>query len=101
MQERNLSGDGLPCKQKVGFLFKRTCGRIDRTGCRYCQGQVQATNAYDDPYFHDRSMYNGYGRYDRGYWSNEYYDRHQFTDADSRAVVSQKDSDFEQRLDAS
>lgn len=109
-------GDDLPCKVKVGFLFKRTCGRMDRVGCEVCHGQpipvnAMTTNRDYDPYWHDRSMYNDYGRYDRNYWYSDRYstlndpnynnNQQQFTDADSAAVGNNMDSDFEQRLDAS
>lgn len=87
--------DSLPCKYKVGFLFKRICGRLSRLGCTYCQGQPIREDqlvggAGYDPYFRDRSLY---------YSDHHYY--HDFTDYDARSLAHERDTDYENDLDAS
>ncbi len=97
--------DDLPCQARVGFLFKRTCGRMSRVGCPYCKGQPlpRRTDTWGsgyDPYFTDRSMYRGYGNYSRGYWGNDYY-MNDFRDSDRRSFHHESDTNYEQDLDAS
>lgn len=97
--------DSIPCKVMVGFLFKRRCGRLNRVGCPYCKGQVLPGNTDTwqpdrDPYFMDRSMYPGYGTYDRS-WSNSYIGTDDFTDYDGQSLVAEEDTDYERDLEAS
>ncbi|MBX9720503.1 MAG: hypothetical protein K2X81_03820 [Candidatus Obscuribacterales bacterium] len=89
--------DSLPCKYKVGFLFKRICGRMDRAGCKFCEGGSitpgsNLNNSNNDPYFRDRNMY-----YNDYYYSN----RHNFTDSDASSLSVEQDTDYETDLDAS
>jgi len=89
------SFDSLPCKYKVGFLFKRVCGRTTRIGCPHCKGgplpqDSSVNNASYDPYYRDRSYY-----YDDRYNQND------FTDYDARRVSREQDTDYETDLDAS
>lgn len=97
--------DDLPCQAQIGFLFKRTCGRMTRVGCPYCKGQPlpkssDTWNSDYDPYFNQRSMYKGYGNYSSGSWGSNYH-RYNFTDADSNAVRHERNANFEKDLDAS
>lgn len=98
------------CDRKVGFLFKRRCGRTSRVGCPYCD---QATTTAD-PYFYDEyTYYPGYGTYGRGYWGHSYYvNRHHyyydaergrtdFTEADAAAFEAENDQDYEMDMGAS
>ncbi|MBD0336780.1 MAG: hypothetical protein ICV62_14925 [Cyanobacteria bacterium Co-bin13] len=107
-QNEGLGPEG--CDRKVGFLFKRRCGRTSREDCPYCNGG-QSTN---DPYFYDEySAYPGYGTYSRGYWGHSYYaHRHDpgyysgrgqadFTEADAAAFESENDQDYEMDMGAS
>lgn len=100
---------GETCQNRVGFLFKRTCGRTSPTGCRYCRGTGVLSN---DIFYNDYdSYYPGYGRY--RYWGSSYYsnrhnyyydrdsERMAFTEADSAAFEEEADMDFEQDLEAS
>ena len=98
--------DDLPCKVQIGFLFKRTCGRISRVGCQYCKGQAIPRNSNtwtqeDDPYFYDRNYYLGYGNYGGGWGSQSWSDRNDFTQGDSKSVQSAQDADFERDLGGS
>lgn len=98
------------CDRKVGFLFKRRCGRTSRVGCPYCE-DGQSTN---DPYFYtEYNAYPGYGIYQRGYWGHDYYahryssgyysnqGRADFTEADAAAFESENDRDYEMDMGAS
>ena len=101
--QSNDPNDDLPCKAQIGFLFKRTCGRMDRSGCDFCKGRPisRRTNTWErqyDPYYNDRSYYYGYGNYSSGHWGSGYYDRHDFTDADTRSVRTEHDTDYMQDL---
>lgn len=106
MQQPSDPDDNLPCKAQIGFLFKRTCGRMDRTGCQFCKGRPLSgrTDTWTrdtDPYYYDRSMYQGYGNYSSGHWGYGYYndwDRHDFTDADSCSLMAEHDTDFKQDM---
>ncbi|MBX9688424.1 MAG: hypothetical protein K2X27_17070, partial [Candidatus Obscuribacterales bacterium] len=89
--------DSLPCKYKVGFLFKRVCGRLSREGCKYCKGVplapgTQLSGPEYDPYFRDRSLY---------YNDNYYANRYDFTDYDAASLDQESDTDYESDLDAS
>lgn len=95
------------CNRMIGFLFKRRCGRLDPTGCPYCQGEQTAQNQD----FAEYAYYPNYGRYnDWGY--NYYLHRHEysynretgnvdFTEADAAALESELDTDYEQDMGAS
>jgi pSer/pThr/pTyr-binding forkhead associated (FHA) protein len=97
------------CDRLIGFLFKRRCGRTDRTGCTYCDKPYEN----DDPYFYERSYYPGYGHYSHGSWGSQYYydrDRYyydpatgnvDFTDADNISLDDEMDVDFEHDMGAS
>jgi FHA domain len=98
--------DVWECDRMVGFLFKRRCGRTDRTNCPDC-------NQTDDPYYYDYEYYSGYGNYRSGRWGNNYYnerDRYcydpesgnvDFTEADSICLENERDGDFETNMGAS
>ncbi|OCQ99580.1 peptide-binding protein [Nostoc sp. MBR 210] len=89
------------CDRMVGFLFKRRCGRIDRSNCPDCN------TSYDDDY----AYYPEYGSY--RYWGSSYYhDRDNysydpetgnvdFTEADAISFEAERDSDFETNMGAS
>ncbi len=89
-------GNNLECDRMVGFLFKRRCGRTDRTNCPDCN---ESDN--NDPYFYEYSYYETYGNYRSGYWGSDYYhnpDRYHydpstgnvdFTDADSISLENE------------
>ena len=104
-------GNGQVCTRMVGFLFKRRCNRTNPMGCRYCDGGRRGDD--DDPYFHERSFYPGYGSYRRGCWGSRYYnnrDRYyydpdrrdvDFTEADADTLTNETDTDYEQDMGAS
>lgn len=91
------------CDRMVGFLFKRRCGRTDKTGCPHC-------NEY---YEEDYAYYGEYGNYRSGNWGHNYYedrDRYSydpetgnvdFTEADSVSLDQESDVDFERNMGAS
>jgi len=88
--------DSLPCKYKVGFLFKKICGRFSREGCKYCKGMplppgTRLTEPDYDPYYRDRTLY----------YNNDYYRTHEFTHYDARGLVKEQDTNYETDLDAS
>ena len=88
--------DSLPCRYKVGFLFKRVCGRVSREGCKFCKGVAmdpdrRANDPTYDPYFHDRALY---------YDDPRYYNS-SFTDYDARGLATERDTDYETDMDAS
>ncbi|MBD0268522.1 MAG: hypothetical protein ICV77_09540 [Cyanobacteria bacterium Co-bin8] len=105
--EGDLGPEG--CDRKVGFLFKRRCGRTSRVDCPYCNGGQSSS----DPYFYEEySAYPDYGIYNRGYWGHDYYayryssgsyNRGQadFTEADAAAFESEADRDYERDMGAS
>ncbi|BAY31249.1 Forkhead-associated protein [Nostoc carneum NIES-2107] len=90
------------CDRMVGFLFKRRCGRTDRTGCPYCEQSYEEDYAY----------YSEYGNYRSG-WGRDYYDDRDrysydpetgdvdFTEADAVSVEAQSDAEFETDMGAS
>ena len=99
------------CTRKVGFLFKRRCGRTTTQGCPDCKnGQVDPNR---DLYREDYSYYPGYGRYGRGHWGHDYYhhrDRYHydphsrhvdFNESDAASFAEEGDRDYEMDLDAS
>ncbi len=90
------------CPQLVGFLFKRRCGRKDRTDCPYCKGVAPAAGAdfwapERDPYFADRSLYPNYQKYD--WWVSDQTGSVDFFDADGVTLLNDDDSDFDFELD--
>ncbi len=105
-----FAADGM-CSRKVGFLFKRRCGRTTTQGCPDCQnGQIDpGQSRYQDDY----AFYSGYGRYGRGYWGHNYYhNRHHyhydphsrnvdFNESDAASFEQEGDNDYEMDLDAS
>lgn len=109
-QSAKFGADGL-CDRKVGFLFKRRCGRTTTEGCPDCRnGQLEPNrNRYEDDY----AYYPDYGRYGRGYWGygyyhnrhHYYYDPHtrnvDFNESDTASFEQEGDQDFEMDLDAS
>ncbi|MFK8184184.1 MAG: FHA domain-containing protein [Phormidesmis sp.] len=107
----NFFGPDGTCTHKVGFLFKRRCGRTTTQGCPDCQnGQIDPNR---DRYRHDYDYYPGYGRYGRGYWGHDYYyhrhhyhyDPHSrdvdFNESDAASFAEEGDRDYEMDLDAS
>lgn len=92
-----------PCDRQVGFLFKRRCGRTDKTDCPDCN------ESYDNDY----AYYSEYGYYRSGYWGSDYYhdrDRYSydpetgnidFTEADAVSLENERDEDFERDMGAS
>ncbi|OUL33385.1 peptide-binding protein [Nostoc sp. T09] len=98
----NFTATTWECDRQVGFLFKRRCGRTDRTGCPYCE------QTYEDDY----AFYSDYGHYRSG-WGSDYYDDRDrysydpetgnvdFTDADSVSLENERDVDFERNMGAS
>lgn len=95
------------CNRQVGFLFKRRCGRIDPTGCWYCNSE--------NPYHQDYAYYPGFGRYDSWGWQ-AYTNRHlyfydsekgevDFTEGDAEALSEEageeSDEAFEEEVEAS
>jgi FHA domain len=90
------------CDRMVGFLFKRRCGRTDRTGCADCE----------QSYENDYAFYSEYGNYHSG-WGRDYYDDRDrysydpetgnvdFTEADAVSLEAQRDADFESDMGAS
>jgi FHA domain len=97
------------CEEMIGFLFKRRCGRTDRTNCGYCQNNTSTNTNYYEEY----SYYEGYGNYQRGYWGNDYYQQREnysynpetgnvdFTEADSTSFEEEIDGNFETDMGAS
>jgi hypothetical protein len=91
------------CDRQVGFLFKRRCGRTDRTGCPHC----------NDSYENDYAYYSEYGYYRSGAWGSDYYDNRdaysydpqtgnvEFTEADSVSLENERYDDFESNMGAS
>jgi hypothetical protein len=91
------------CDRMVGFLFKRRCGRTDKTGCPHC----------NESYENDYAYYSEYGNYGSGNWGHNYYqdrDRYyydpeignvDFTEADSISLENESDADFERNMGAS
>jgi pSer/pThr/pTyr-binding forkhead associated (FHA) protein len=91
------------CDRMVGFLFKRRCGRTDKTGCPHC----------NESYENDYAYYGEYGNYSSGNWGHNYYqdrDRYyydpetgnvDFTEADSVSLENESDADFERNMGAS
>jgi pSer/pThr/pTyr-binding forkhead associated (FHA) protein len=91
------------CDRMVGFLFKRRCGRTDKTGCPHC----------NESYEEDYAYYGDYGNYSSGNWGHNYYedrDRYyydpetgnvDFTEADSISLENESDADFERNMGAS
>jgi hypothetical protein len=91
------------CDRMVGFLFKRRCGRTEKTGCPHCNESYQDDYAY----------YGEYGNYRSGNWGHNYYedrDRYcydpetgnvDFTEADSVSLENESDADFERNMGAS
>ena len=107
----NFFGPDGTCIRKVGFLFKRKCGRTTTEGCSNCRnGQVDPNR---DLYRDDYDYYPGYGRYGRGYWGHDYYhNRHHyrydphsrdvdFNESDAASFAEEGDRDYEMDLDAS
>ncbi|OUL22810.1 peptide-binding protein [Nostoc sp. RF31YmG] len=98
----NFTATRWECDRQVGFLFKRRCGRTDRTDCPYC----------DQTYEDDYAFYSDYGHYRSG-WGSDYYDDRDrysydpetgnvdFTDADSVSLENERDADFERNMGAS
>ncbi|MBD2194351.1 MULTISPECIES: FHA domain-containing protein [Calothrix] len=98
------------CDRMVGFLFKRRCGRTDRTGCPDCN------QTYSDDY----AYYSEYGNYRSG-WGRDYYQERvseappqearysydpetgdvDFTEADAVSLETEQDADFESDMGAS
>jgi hypothetical protein len=84
------------CDRMVGFLFKRRCGRTDKTGCPDC----------DQTYEDDYAYYPRYSSYRSGWGSDYYHDEYEtsnvdFTDADSVSLEDDRDADFESNMGAS
>lgn len=92
----NFTTTAWECDRMVGFLFKRRCGRTDRTGCPDC----------DQTYEDDYAYYPRYGSYRSGWGSDYYHDEYRtsnvdFTDADSVSLEDERDADFERDMGAS
>ena len=99
----NFTNTTWECDRMVGFLFKRRCGRTDKTGCPHCN------ESYEDDY----AYYGEYGNYRSGNWGHNYYedrDRYSydpeignvdFTEADSVSLDQERDVDFERNMGAS
>jgi hypothetical protein len=89
------------CDRMVGFLFKRRCGRTDRTNCPFC----------NESYTEDYAYYPNYGSYRYGWGSSYYretsysYDSEtgnvDFTDADANSLEDERNTDFETNMGAS
>ncbi|MDZ7958947.1 MAG: FHA domain-containing protein [Aulosira sp. DedQUE10] len=98
----NFTPTAWECDRMVGFLFKRRCGRTDRTDCPYCE------QSYEDDY----AFYSEYGNYRSG-WGRDYYDDRDhysydpetgnvdFTEADAVSLEAERDADFESDMGAS
>ncbi|BAY25051.1 Forkhead-associated protein [Calothrix sp. NIES-2100] len=98
----NFTATAGECDRMVGFLFKRRCGRTDRTGCPYCE----------QTYENDYAYYSDYGHYRSG-WGSDYYDERDrysydpdtgnvdFTEADAVSLEDERDTDFESDMGAS
>jgi hypothetical protein len=109
-------GSAMPgCNRQVGFLFKRRCGRIDPTGCWYCQPNQNNGKSYEEIYHQDYAYYPGFGRYDSWGWQ-AYANRHlyvydsekeavDFTEGDAEALSEEageeSDEAFEEEVEAS
>lgn len=101
--------NNLECDRMVGFLFKRRCGRTDRTNCPNCNESTEN----NDSYFYEYSYYETYGDYRFRYWGSDYYhnrDRYRydpntgnvdFTDADGISLENERDVDFEHHMGGS
>ncbi|MGI2907174.1 FHA domain-containing protein [Tolypothrix sp. VBCCA 56010] len=99
----NFTNTTWECDRMVGFLFKRRCGRTDKTGCPHC----------NESYEEDYAYYGEYGNYRSGNWGHNYYedrDRYSynpetgnvdFTEADSVSLDQERDVDFERNMGAS
>lgn len=88
------------CDRMVGFLFKRRCGRTDRTNCPYC----------NESYTEDYAYYPDYGSYRYGWGSNYYRENNysynetnnvDFTEADAISLEDERNTDFETNMGAS
>lgn len=88
------------CDRMVGFLFKRRCGRTDRTNCPYC----------NESYTEDYAYYPDYGSYRYGWGSNSYRENNysynetnnvDFTEADAISLEDERNTDFETNMGAS
>jgi hypothetical protein len=97
----NIGDTAWECDRMVGFLFKRRCGRTDRTGCPYC----------NESYTQDYAYYPDYGSYRYG-WGSSYYressysyesetDNVDFTEADGESLEDERNTDFETNMGAS
>jgi hypothetical protein len=99
------------CDRKVGFLFKRRCGRTTTAGCPDCRnGQLDPQR---DRYADDYAYYPDYGNYGHGRWGHRYYHhRHayyydsdtrnvDFNESDVASFEQEGDRDYEMDLDAS
>jgi hypothetical protein len=97
------------CERMVGFLFKRRCGRTDRTNCTYCCDG----NNNDDPYYYDYAYYGQYNSYSSGNGGSDESELHEcscennseaenidFTEADS-VFLEEADCGFELDMGAS
>lgn len=96
----NTTGE---CDRMVGFLFKRRCGRTDKTGCPHC----------NESYSEEYAYYGEYGNYRSGNWGDNYYENRasycydpetgnvDFTEADSVSLDQESDADFERNMGAS
>ncbi|MEB3147496.1 MAG: FHA domain-containing protein [Sphaerospermopsis sp.] len=89
------------CDRMIGFLFKRRCGRTDKTNCPDC----------NQSYENDYAYYPEYGSY-RSWGSSYYYNRDNysynpetgnvdFTEADAISLEDERDTDFERNMGAS
>ncbi len=99
------------CDRKVGFLFKRRCGRTTTEGCEYCQNGRQPAGY--NPYADDYGLFPGYGYYGHHHWGYNYYsnrDRYHydsdsrrvdFTEADGESFEDEADQGYEMDLEAS
>ena len=99
------------CDRKVGFLFKRRCGRTTTAGCEYCENGRQPADY--NPYADDYGLFPGYGYYGHHHWGYHYYsnrDRYHydpdsrrvdFTEADGESFEDEADQGYEMDLEAS
>lgn len=99
----NFTNTTSECDRMVGFLFKRRCGRTDKTGCPHC----------NESYSEDYAYYGEYGNYHSGNWGDNYYEDRasysydpetgnvDFTEADSVSLENESDADFERNMGAS
>ncbi|MBD2448391.1 FHA domain-containing protein [Nostoc sp. FACHB-152] len=97
----NITTTAWECDRMVGFLFKRRCGRTDRTNCPFC----------NESYTEDYAYYPNYGSY-RDSWGSSYYRETtysyesetgnvDFTDADGNSLEDERNTDFETNMGAS